>query len=117
MDTIWKNQIIKAYKEGKSLQEIANKYKVTKETIRQRLIRWQQPIRSHSELKTITSKKIEYLKEKIIYDYMRNGLSMTRIAGRYNINYKTLAEKIKDWGYYDESRPNRRKNYFYNYAK
>lgn len=111
MDTIWKKDIIKLYKKGRTLKEIADKYNVGKETIRQRLIRWGVKIRKYTSSEGPVNKRLEKLKGPILHDYMRNGLSLSRLAGRYKFDHLTLTNKIKDWGYFDPSGPNRRRNF------
>jgi predicted DNA-binding protein YlxM (UPF0122 family) len=107
LTTKHKDDIITRYKNGESIRQIANKYKVRSDAIKRRLQKWKIPLRDRH---TINDQILESKKWEILSEYMR-GTSINRIAARMKRDAVNIAKKIREWGYFDLNTQNRIKNY------
>ena len=88
-----------------TLDEVANVLGVSRTTVRQKLIKYQIPIRGISQAKKGRSNgqtgllKRELDKDSIYTDYYSNNMSMRSICIKYKVAMDTLRKNFNAWGW------------------
>ena len=85
-------EIISYYQSGMTLIQLAEKYGVSKSTVRERLKENEVKIRSSRSMK-----RIDLPIEEIISEY-QSGLSINKLADKYGVNFNTIWRRIKENG-------------------
>jgi transposase len=92
------------YNTGLSLQDVADHFKCTAETVRRRLREYGTELRpkanefSRKSHSTPATERFDAAKEKVIHAYLMDKRSCTSIADEYGTNVNLVKRRLKEWG-------------------